>query len=363
MKARKLGILTGGGDCPGLNAVIHAVVKAAAIDHGMETVGILDGYEGLVEGYSKILTMDDVSGILPRGGTILGTSNTANPFDYVDHDKFGKMSKSDRSQDVIKNLEKWGVEGLVVIGGDGTQASACRFAKLGVPVVGVPKTIDNDLAATDVTFGFDSALNVATEAVDRLHTTGESHKRAMILEVMGRYAGWIALRAGIAGGGDVILIPEIPYDPGKVCESIDARVARGKRFSIIVVAEGARPAGGKMVVKEQVADSPDPVRLGGVGQLVANQIQMCSGMESRVTVLGHLQRGGSPTPYDRWLATRFGVNAVRLLSRGEYGKMVALKGQDIIAVPLEEAVSKLRTVNPTDPEVLTAKSVGTCFGD
>lgn len=360
---QKIGVLTGGGDCPGLNAVVRAVAKTAIYQYGIEVVGIRDGYEGLVENQTQTLTDHDVSGILPRGGTILGTSNTADPFNYVTKDSNGKIWTHDRSMDVMKNMEKLKLDGLIVIGGDGTQSIGLKLYELGLPVIGVPKTIDNDLASTDITFGFDSALSVATEAVDRLHTTGESHKRAMILEVMGRYAGWIALRSGIAGGGDAILIPEIPYDIGQICDAVHRRIDRGKKFSIIVVAEGAKPKDGNMVVQQTIEGSPDPIRLGGIGQVVASQIQLCSGLESRVTVLGHLQRGGSPTPFDRWLATRFGVEAVHLLLKNQFGTMVALKGQDIVFVPLKEAVSQLRRVNPNSEEVLVAKAVGTSFGD
>lgn len=363
MKIKKIGVLTGGGDCPGLNAVIRAVVKSACFEHHIETVGIQDGYEGLVNDLTTPLSTDAVSGILPRGGTILGTSNKANPFAYSMRDRHGKLTVEDRSKDCLGVIKKNKLDGLVIIGGDGTHASSARFAEMGVPIVGIPKTIDNDLDATDITFGFDSALNVATEAVDRLHTTGESHKRAMILEVMGRYAGWIALRSGIAGGGDIILIPEIPYDIGIVCEAVKARIQRGKRFTIVVVAEGAIPKGGQQVIQSVVEGSPDPIRLGGIGQVVARQIELCSGLESRVTVLGHLQRGGTPTPYDRWLATRFGAHAVDLIATGQFGRMVALKGQNIESVPLCEAISRLRRVNPESEEVRTARAVGTCFGD
>ncbi len=350
---KRIGLLTGGGDCPGLNAVIRAVTKTAIFQHGAEVIGILDGYAGLVAEQFYPLTVNEVSGILIRGGTILGTSNKSDPFD----------KKNDRSKEAAAFVEKLGLDGLIVIGGDGTQTSALKFFEMGLPIVSVPKTIDNDLPGTDVTFGFDSALSVATEAVDRLHTTGESHKRVMVLEVMGRYAGWIALRAGIAGGGDVILIPEIPYVMERVCASIHARSKRGRKFSIVVVAEGAKPKGGERVVSRIDPNSPDPIRLGGIGTQVAQQIEAATGLESRATVLGHLQRGGTPTPYDRWLATRFGVHAVELVQKKKFGQMVSLRGTQIKSVPLKEAVSGLRLVDPNCEEVLTAKSVGTCFGD
>lgn len=363
MEAKKIGILTGGGDCPGLNAVIRAVVKSAVITHGIEVVGFYDGYAGLVEGQYKALSESDASGILPRGGTILGTSNRADPFRYAITNSKGKLDIVDRSKDAIDLFKKLSLDALVAVGGDGTLSIANQLLEKGLPVVGIPKTIDNDLEATDVTFGFDSALVAATEAIDKLHTTAESHHRAMILEVMGRYAGWIALRSGIAGGGDVILIPEIPYDMGIVCEAVKQRVKKGKRFSIIVVAEGAKPKGGKVVIRKIVAGSPDPVRLGGISQVIARQIELCSGLETRVTVLGHLQRGGGPTPFDRWLATRFGVAAVDLILNGKLGRMVCLRGQEIKSVELADAVCRLRRVSGESPEVRAARAVGTCFGD
>ena len=363
MTVKRIGVLTGGGDCPGLNAVIRAVTKSARMHHGLEVAGILEGYTGLVEGQVVALEDDDVSNILPRGGTILGTSNRSNPFKYPHLQKDGSINFEDRSQAVLDTIDRLSLDGLIVIGGDGTLSAALRLAELGVPLIGVPKTIDNDLNATDLTFGFDSALAVATDAVDRLHTTAESHHRIMVLEVMGRYAGWIALRAGIAGGGDVVLIPEIPYDLDRVNDAIEARRARGKRFSIVVVAEGAVARDGQMIVKRIIAGSPDPVRLGGAGEAVANQIEEKLGLESRITVLGHLQRGGGPTAFDRWLATRFGTAAVGALLAGQTGRMVALHGTQIETVPLVDAVSQLRRVNPDSDEVQTARAVGTSFGD
>ncbi len=360
---RRIGVMTGGGDCPGLNAVIRAVVKSALTRHQVEVVGILDGYAGLVEGRTVPLGDADVSNILTRGGTILGTSNRADPFRYPERGADGSVTLADRSRDVLRVIERERLGGVVIVGGDGTLKGALQFAQLGVPLVGVPKTIDNDLSGTDITFGFDSALAVATDAVDRLHTTAESHDRVMVLEVMGRYAGWIALRSGIAGGGDVIVIPELPYDPAKICEAVRRRVARGKRFSIIVVAEGAAPRDGQMVVERVVAHSPDPIRLGGIGQAIAGLVEGVTGLESRVTVLGHLQRGGPPTPFDRWLATRFGVAAVDLLARGEVGRMVGLHGREIRSVPLAEALSEPRRVDPEGEEVRIARAVGTSFGD
>ncbi len=360
---RRIGILTGGGDCPGLNAVIRAVVKSAIFEHGFEIVGIEDGYEGLVENRARFLTANDVSGILPRGGTILGTSNKANPFSYPEKDASGKIIKRDRARDALITFEQYNLDGLITVGGDGTQAIALKFSEMGIPIVAIPKTIDNDLESTDVTFGFDSALSIATEAVDRLHTTGESHKRVMVLEVMGRYAGWIALRAGMAGGGDVILIPEISYDMEKVCQAIHRRTVLGKKFSIVVVAEGAKPQGGDLTVSARVAESEDPLRLGGVSHVVSRAIEEGTGLESRVTVLGHLQRGGIPTSFDRWLATRFGVAAVELFKAGRFGRMVALRGQEVQNVPLSDAVNRLKRVKPDSDEVRMARMVGTSFGD
>ncbi len=360
---RKVGILTGGGDCPGLNAVIRAVAKSLIFEHGFEVVGILDGFQGLVEGNAKELGSDDVSGILAVGGTILGTTNAADPFRYPVKRPDGKVEHKDESAQAIKNCEAFGIDSLVTIGGDGTMHIAHRLGKLGLPVVGVPKTIDNDLAETDYTFGFHSAVTVITEAIDRLHTTAQSHHRVMVVETMGRYAGWLALNGGIAGGGDVILIPEIPYSLEKVCEVCVKRSKKGKRFSIVVVAEGVKREGGKMVVQDLDPLRTDPVRLGGIGNVLAQDITQCGGLETRVTILGHLQRGGSPTPFDRVLATCFGVEAARLVSSGEFGRMACLQKGEITSVPMERAVSRLKTVPPDHNLVRTARSVGTSFGD
>jgi len=361
---RRIAVLTGGGDCPGLNAVIRGAVKGAHFEHNIKVVGIEDGYAGLVEKRYRLLHPDDVSGILYRGGTILGTSNRDNPFKYFTDAKGNPVSQGvDRSEEAIANLTEMGAEALIAIGGDGSLTIAYELSQKGVPVVGVPKTIDNDLGATDVTFGFDTAITTATEAIDKLHTTAESHHRVMILEVMGRYAGWIALHSGIAGGGDVILIPEIPYDMDRVCAAILERKKQGKKSSIVVVAEGAKPKGGEMVVAKVVKDSPDPLRLGGIGNKVGEEIEKRTGIETRTTVLGHVQRGGSPTPYDRILGTRFGVEAVRQVVARNFGTMVALRGADIVAVPILEAVGKLRKVDPEGELVKVAREVGTSFGD
>ncbi len=357
-KVRRLGVLTGGGDCPGLNAAIRAVVKGAAYNYDIETVGFNNGFKGLVENDAAVIDDYRVSGILNRGGTILGTSNRDNPFDFRpgggDYLETGK----DRSADAVANLEKWGIECLVVIGGDGSLLLAHRFSKLGVPIIGIPKTIDNDLPATDVTFGFDSAVTTATEAIDKIHTTAESHHRVMVVEVMGRHAGWIALQAGMAGGGDIILIPELPFEYPYIVEKIMERRLRGKKFSIIVVAEGAYPAGEEPIYQQK----GDVKRLGGIGPLVSREIEKRTDLESRATVLGHLQRGGSPTSYDRILATRFGVRAVELFQAGSFNKMVCLRGNHIESVSLEEAVRGTKQVDPNSELVRAALAVGTSFG-
>lgn len=358
---RKLAILTGGGDCPGLNAVIRAVVKSAN-QQGIEVIGIRDGFRGAVEGDYKLLTIADVSGILPRGGTILGTTNRDNPFAYPTSVN-GEIQILDRSDDVLAQLKEIEVDGLLAIGGDGSLSIALEFAKKGLPVIGIPKTIDNDLMATDLTFGFQTAVATAQDALDRLHTTAESHHRVMILEVMGRYAGWIALYAGVAGGADVILIPEIPYHLPRVASAIKRRADLGKKFSIIVVAEGAKPLGGAMVVERTLSGRTDPIKLGGIGAKLGEDLEILNGMETRVTVLGHLQRGGSPIATDRVLGSRYGVAAVEAALEGEFGTMVALQGREIVRVPLAEAVNKLKKVSLTEPVLIAARSLGIEMGD
>ncbi len=357
MTIKKVGILTGGGDCPGLNAVIRAITRTAIIDYGWDVLGIQDGFEGAVEGRATGLSFEDVSNILPQGGTILGTSNKANPFDYKLHGKNG-----DHTQDLIKNFEEWQIDVLFSIGGDGTLSITNKLQEIFPNVIGIPKTIDNDLLATDQTFGFDTACNFVTEAVDRIHSTAQSHHRCMVIEVMGRYAGWIALNGGMAGGGDIILIPEIPFEFEKITEAIEMRRKRGKKFSIVVASEGAHPKGQDYVVKKQIADSPDPLRLGGVGQLVADTVEEMINIETRVTVLGHLQRGGSPSFYDRVLATSYGCKAVEMAANNEFGKMVALKNGEITYSNLGEAIAQLKLVTPDHQFVKIAKSLGTSFG-
>ncbi len=360
---KTIGILTGGGDCPGLNAVIRAAVKSAILQHGWKVVGIEDGFEGLLNQCKlRPLLYDSVKDILEKGGTILGSSNRANPFAY----KFrlnGKLVTEDRSPQLVSTLKEAGIDALIVIGGDGTLSIAESLHRLGVPLVGVPKTIDNDLAATDVTFGFDTAINTATEAIDKIRTTGESHHRVMVVEVMGRYAGWIALNAGIAGGADIILIPEIPFQMEKIYGVIKDRADLGCRHSIIVISEGAKPEGGEMVIKKIVEESHDSVRLGGIGKMLADRISDELGIESRETVLGHIQRGGSPSAFDRILSTRLGAGAVELLARGEFGSMVRLKTPAIASVPLKEAVSFLKKVSPDNDAVKAARAIGVSFGD
>jgi 6-phosphofructokinase 1 len=330
--------------------------------YGIEVLGIRDGFRGAVEGDFVPLGLKDVSGILPRGGTILGTTNRDNPFAYRTNVN-GTVQTLDRSDDVLNNLKERDIDALLAIGGDGSLKIALEFANKGLAVIGIPKTIDNDLMATDQTFGFQTAVNTAQEALDRLHTTAESHHRVMVLEVMGRYAGWIALHAGVAGGADVILIPEIPYNINKVAQSVHRRAKEGKKFSIIVVAEGAKPLGGEMVVERMVSGRTDPVKLGGIGAKIGHDLEEHFGMETRVTVLGHLQRGGSPNSYDRVLSSRYGAAAVEAAVEGEFGIMTALQGREIVRVPLHQAVDKLKQVSLTDPILMTARALGIEMGD
>jgi 6-phosphofructokinase 1 len=356
---KRVGVLTGGGDAPGLNAVIRAVVKAAT-NRGVEVVGLEDSFDGLVyPEKSRPLTPRDVAGILRLGGTILGTVNRGNPFVEPIVTPGGTFNYGDRVMDMFQEMK---LDALVCIGGDGTLAISYEFYKKGIPLVGVPKTIDNDIVGTTSCFGFDTAVSFATEAIDRLHTTAEAHRRIMVVEVMGRHAGWIALHAGVAGGADVILIPEIPYDFDCVARSIRERDERGARFSIVVVAEGARPKDGKVQVLE-AAHGGHAERLGGAGAYCATRLGELTGKETRHVVLGHLQRGGAPTAFDRTLATRFGGKAMQLLLRGNFGKMVANNPPDIVPIPLGDVVGKTKLV-PLDYDLLvTARSLGVSFGD
>ncbi|MBI4650103.1 6-phosphofructokinase [Candidatus Desantisbacteria bacterium] len=362
MNNKRIGVLTGGGDCPGLNAVIRAIVKQGITEYGMEITGLIDGYKGLIENNSKVLRLKDISGILTRGGTILGTSNRDNPFQYQTENN-GKKEIKDVSEQVLENIKKLNLSSLIVIGGDGSLKIANELYKKGVPIVGVPKTIDNDLSCTEITFGFDTALVTATEAIDKLHSTAESHHRVMIVEVMGRNAGWIALHSGIAGGADLILLPEMPFSIDKICKKVIERHSIGKKFSIVVVAEGAYEAGSSVVVKKIVNDISMPVRLGGIGNRVGDEIEKKTGIETRVTVLGHLQRGGTPSAFDRILATRFGSMAVKMVNEEKSGIMVALKNAEIVSVPIEEAIQKPKYIDPESQIINIARSIGISFGN
>ena len=348
-----IGICTGGGDAPGLNAVIRAAVKSAILKYKWKVIGIPDGFDGIIcPERSRELTLKDVSGILPRGGTILGTTNRGNPFCYKTVEN-GQEVVRDISDEVIANSKKLGIEATISIGGDGSMKIALDLFKKGMPIVGVPKTIDNDLCATEVTFGFDTALHTATDAVDKIHTTAESHHRVMVVEVMGRDAGWIALEAGIAGGAHIILIPEIAFSIEKICQHLAAREKYGKRFTIMVVAEGIQ-------LPEEMRHMS---RTFSVGNMIGDAIAIMSHKEVRVSVLGHIQRGGSPSPYDRILGTRFGVGAVELIAAGGFGKMVCLQQECIRAVTIADAVGKLKTVDPAGEIVRAARAIGIGFGD
>jgi len=366
-RSRKLrvGILTGGGDCPGLNAVIRSVSKTLIYQHGATVYGIYDGYAGLVEHRWERLDARDVSNILTRGGTILGSSNKANPFAYYPPQKIGGRHEEPRDASArCKALyKKLRLDALVCIGGDGTMAIADRLVrKCRMKIVGVPKTIDNDLPLTDYTFGFQTAVQTATEAIDRLHSTASSHHRVMIAEVMGRYTGWIALYAGAASGADVILVPEMPYDIEKVAAFVKDRSRRGKKFSIICVAEGAKPKGGKMTVERIVEDSPDPIRLGGIAHKLCRQLEDITHLECRATVLGYVQRGGTPCAFDRTLATEYGHHAVELILARRFGRLVVLRNGRIGSVAIDRIAGRIKKVPRNHMLVRAARAVGTCFG-
>lgn len=358
---KRVGILTGGGDAPGLNAVIRAAVKTAIHQYGCEVFGVRNGYDGFLDEDGVIpLELKDVRGILPRGGTILGAANRGNPYARkVIRD--GKEVTIDVSDEIVKGIKRLQLDALLVLGGDGTLRIAHELYQKGVPVIGVPKTIDNDIGGTDITFGFDTALTTATEALDRLHTTAESHHRVMVLELMGRDAGFITLHSGVAGGADVILIPEIPFKFESVIAKVRQRVEKGMLFSIIAISEGAKPQGG-MQIFSRGGDEVYVPRLGGIGQTLGEYIEK-SGFETRVTVLGHLQRGGTPTPFDRWLATRYGAAAVRLAASGVFNRMVSLRSGNIIDIPLEEALAIPKRVEVNGDAVITARNIGISFGD
>lgn len=361
-KLKCIGILTAGGDCPGLNAVIRAVVKSATLN-GIDVVGIQDGFLGLAQRNMRVLAPDDVSNILTQGGTILGSSNRDNPFHLPVVDSKGRPGFRDCARDIPENLRRLGIQALVILGGNGSMTVAHKLSRMGVRIIGVPKTIDNDLEGTDQTFGYDTAVSVAAEAVDRLHTVAASHHRVMIVEVMGRHAGWLALGTGIASGGDVILLPEMPYDETKVGEAIWARRKRGKKSSIIIIAEGAHPKGGKPVMDHRPAPrSKERLRLGGISRELAHHLEAKSGIETRSVILGHIVRGGTPTAFDRKLATLFGVHAMELILKGHFGRMVALRDLKMSSVPLQRAAGKTRRV-PLDYEwVRAAKAIGVQFG-
>ncbi len=360
---KRIGILTGGGDCPGLNAVIRAVTKTAIYRYGLEVFGIEDGFMGLVQNRIHPLKATDVSNILTLGGTILGTHNKCDPTRYPVTDSDGNTEFKDVSDRCMDHIKHHQLDALIVIGGDGTMSGAANFVRMGVNCIGVPKTIDNDLEGTDVTFGFATACDVATDALDRIHTTAASHHRAMIVEVMGRNAGWLALHSGVASGSDIILLPEIPYDIDKVCQAVENRSKHGKRFSILCVSEGTKPLGGELVVDHIDPNSPDPIRLGGVGKVVADDIQMRTGIETRTTVLGHVQRGGTPVPADRVLATEFGHAALQALMNGKENRLVVMQGRTVTDVELLSAEGKQRKVQLDNNLLMAARDVGTSFGD
>ncbi|PSQ63162.1 MAG: 6-phosphofructokinase [Bacteroidetes bacterium QH_10_64_19] len=355
-RSLRVGVLTGGGDCPGINAALRAVTKSLTLQHNAEVVGILDGFRGLVDRNVEPLHFRDVSNILTRGGTILGASNKADPFSYQ------PRGGANVSAQVMKTYRNLDLDALVAIGGDGTMSIAHRLTDLGIDIVGVPKTIDNALVGTDRTFGFDTAVSIATEAIDRIHTTAQSHHRVMIIETMGRYSGWIALHAGVASGTDVILIPEIEYDVEEVAQVCTGRERSGQRFTIVAVAEGARRKGGEYVVQEQRGEDPDSARLGGIGRVLADQLRAHLDSSIRTTVLGHMQRGGTPTSYDRNLATAFGTRAAALAAEDATGVMVAIQDGTFTTVPLAEVAGKTRTVPLDAPLLASGLAVGTSFG-
>jgi len=377
---KRVAILTNGGDAPGLNAVIRAIVKTAETN-GIECLGFIEGYKGLLENnFIKLDSKTNASGLLHRGGTIIGTSNSTNVFHYKTINENGEVEYKDLSEVCIQNLKNNEIDCLFTLGGDGTQKSSRDFSVRGVNCIGVPKTIDNDVADTDITFGYNTAVSVATEAIDRLHTTAESHHRVMVLEVMGRYVGWIALEAAIAGGADVALIPEIPYDINSVIRKIEERKAHGKNFTIIVVSEGAKPKDGDMVVKKTLNDGGglDNIRLGGIGDQLANDIEQLTGCASRNTVLGYVQRGGTPTSFDRVLSTNYGTKAMELAMEGTFNVLVTYKDGKFGSVPLEHVVGRntvvgaasgntaetnIRKIQMDDRLIKTARNIGICLGD
>lgn len=363
-KVHRIGVLTGGGDCPGLNAVIRVVTKAAINQLGLEVVGIEDGFLGLIRNRMHLLNNDAVSNILTQGGTILGTSNKADPTRFkVGTNPDGSPVFENVIDRVLEHIAERHIDALVCIGGDGTMSGAAELIKHGIPCVGVPKTIDNDLMHTEITFGFTTAVETAAECMDKIHSTGFSHHRIMLVELMGRNAGWLTLHAGIASGADVILIPEIPYSVEAICDVCKTRQKRGKRFTLIAVSEGAKPRGGEAVIQKVIADSPDPIRLGGVSQVLADQLALCANQEARATILGHVQRGGTPVAYDRVLATMLGHKAIQLVAMHEWNQMVVVQDGRTAFVPIDSVANKQRTVPLDHPLLAMARSVGTSMGE
>ena len=359
---KRIGILTGGGDCPGLNAVIRAVTKTAIYKHGLEVYGIQDGTLGLIHNRIAPLDSKRVSNILLMGGTILGTTNNANPKHFPVHQN-GEIKHINVFDRMLDHIAINKLDAIITIGGDGTQSMAHELIQAGINCIGVPKTIDNDIMHCDRTFGFDTAVTTATECLDKIHTTAMSHDRVMVVEVMGRNAGWLALQAGVASGSDILLLPEIPYDLDKIGEALDARAKNGRTFTIVCISEGAKEKGGTQVVKRRIEGSPDPIRLGGVGKLLASQIEEMFSLDTRCTILGHIQRGGTPTPFDRSLATRYGYEAVELLVSGEEGKLVVWQNGTVKHVSIKSVANQQRKVPLNHPLVQTARAVGTSFGD
>ncbi len=359
---KRIGVLTGGGDCPGLNAALRAIVKTAIVKYDFEVIGFKDGFRGLLKNEYVRLELKDVSGILDKGGTILGTTNNDDPFNFR-LSKGNKKEYVDMSHKIIDNLSILKVDALICVGGDGTMTIADKFCKMGVNIIGVPKTIDNDLDKTENTFGFMTAVNTATEALDKLHTTADSHHRIMVLEVMGRDSGWIAIEAGIAGGADVIIIPEIPYDINRICQKVLDRKNSGKNFSIVIVAEGSVSVNGEKVSRTVKEGGEIKTKYGGISSRIAQQIEEITGIETRVTVLGYLQRGGRPVTYDRVISTRFGVAAVDLLKQGRFGEMMVLKCNSISSVKIEDAIKNIKKVDPEGEFVNIARSIGVSMGD
>jgi ATP-dependent phosphofructokinase / diphosphate-dependent phosphofructokinase len=360
---KRIAIITGGGDCPGLNAAIRAVAKTAMFEHNVEVFGIQDAFQGLIDNRIKPLSPADVSGIITRGGTMLGTSNKANPAQYaVGYDENADPIFEDRTDQCMDNIKQHKLDALVVIGGDGTMTCAEPFAQRGINVCGVPKTIDNDLYGSEVTIGFQTAVEIATDALDRLHTTAMSHHRVMVVEVMGRNAGWIALHAGVSSGADVILLPEIPYDLKTICDFVTHRSKSGKRFSLVCIAEGAKPAGGKQVVSRIDPTSPEPIRLGGIGDQLADDIERVTNIATRATVLGHVQRGGTPCAQDRVLATQLAHHAVTQMMQGNESRLAVIQNGHLADIGLVEAANKQRLIKPDNSLVHAARAVGTCFG-